>query len=258
MTRGGPVPPRCLLITGASSGIGAALAEAYAAPGVTLRLTGRDATRLAQVAYQCTAAGAVVESAVLDVTDAAAMAATVLDWDAAVPFDLVIANAGISAGSGAGLESEADLRQVTDINVIGTINTLAPLLPRLTARQQGHVAVMASLAGYRGLAGAAAYCASKAWVKAYGEALRLTLAPLGVRVSVICPGFVKSRITDQNKFPMPFLMPAPRAAQIIKRALAANRARIAFPWPMATAIHLIAALPAAWADRLLQRLPQKT
>lgn len=247
-----------MLITGASSGIGAALAEAYAAPGVRLRLTGRDKARLSEIAHRCSAAGALVEMAALDVTDAVAMTATLLDWDAAMPFDLVIANAGVSTGSGAGLESEPDLQHVTDINVIGTINTLAPLLPRLTARQQGQVAVMASLAGYRGLAGAAAYCASKAWVKAYGEALRLTLAPLGVRVSVICPGFVKSRITDRNTFPMPFLMPASRAAQIIKRGLATNRARIAFPWQMAAAIHLIAALPAAWADRLLQRLPKKT
>ncbi len=256
--RGEGFSPLSLLITGASSGIGAALAEAYAGPGVRLRLTGRNAARLAEVAHRCGAAGAEVETARLDVADADAMCAQITAWDDTAPVDLVIANAGISAGSGDRLETEAEVRQLTAINVLGVLNTLAPLLPRFEARQAGQIGLMASLAGYRGLAGAAGYCASKAWVKTYGEALRLTLAPVGVRVSVICPGFVESEITARNHFPMPFLMTAPRAAAIIQRGLARNRARIAFPWPMAAAVHLIAALPAAWADALLRVLPRKT
>lgn len=245
------------MITGASSGIGEALALLYATPGVTLRLIGRDETRLATVAQQAQALGAIVDSLAVDVTDATALNACLLAWDAAVPFDLIIANAGISAGSSDGLESEADLRRITDVNVLGVINTLAPLLPRLQQRQRGQIALMASLAGYRGLGGAAAYCASKAWVKVYGEALRLTVAPHGIRVSVICPGFVESRITARNSFPMPLIMSAPRAAAIIRRGLTRNYARIAFPWPIALASGLIAALPAAWSDRLLQHLPRK-
>lgn len=255
--RGESTSPRALLITGASSGIGEALALAYATAGVRLCLTGRDPGRLAAVAEQCRAAGASVETAVLDVADARAMAETLTAWDENLPFDLIIANAGVTAISENGIETEADLRRVTDINVLGVINTLSPLLPRLIDRQRGQVALMASLAGYRGLAGAAAYCASKAWVKAYGEAQRLNLAAAGIRVSVICPGFVESRITASNSFPMPFLMSAPRAARIIQQGLARNTARIAFPGLMATAVHLIAALPAAWGDWLLRQLPRK-
>ncbi len=213
--------------------------------------------RLEAVAHRARQQGATVEICALDVTERTALADCLLAWDETNPFDLIIANAGISAGSGAGLESEADLRQITDVNVTGVINTLAPLLPRLSQRNRGQIALMASLAGYRGLAGACAYSASKAWVKVYGESLRLTLAPYGIRVSVICPGFVESRITARNRFPMPLLMTAPKAAGIIQRGLVRNQARIAFPWPMALAVSVLAALPAGLADAVMRRLPKK-
>lgn len=246
-----------ILITGASSGIGEALALAYADAGVRLALTGRDAARLAAIADACRGRGAVVETAVLDVADRAAMAAQLTRWDDAGPIELAIANAGISAGTGGGEESEAQLRAIAAANVDGVINTVAPLIPRMVARQRGQLALMSSLAGFRGVAGAPAYSASKAWVRVYGEALRLDLAGHGVRVSVICPGFVRSRMTAVNKFPMPFLMDADRAARIIRRGLAANRGRIAFPWPMAAAVWLLNALPARLADALLSGLPRK-
>ncbi|GHD49647.1 short-chain dehydrogenase [Thalassobaculum fulvum] len=251
--------PKSILITGASSGIGAALALEYAAAGTVLHLGGRRADRLEAVAAQARAAGADVRVRTIDVTDAAAVRAWVLEADDADPLDLVVANAGISAGTSgkAGGEPEDQVRAVFAANVDGVMNTVLPVLPRLQRRGRGQVALMASLAGYRGFPGAPAYCASKAAVKVFGEGLRGTLHASGVRVSVICPGYVRTPMTDANDFPMPFLMDVDRAARIIRRGLERNRPRIAFPWPMALAVTLLQAIPPAWIDPIMRRLPGK-
>jgi len=249
--------PRSIVITGGSSGIGEALALAYAAPGIALALTGRDPARLEQVAAACRAKGASVSAAVLDVRDAAAVADWLAALDRSNPLDLVIANAGISAGTGRFGESAQQARDVLAVNVDGVVNTVLAAGALLRPRGRGQIAIMSSLASYRGFPGAPAYCASKAAVRVWGEALRGSLAPEGIEVSVICPGFVKSRMTDQNDFPMPFLMEAGRAAGIIRRGLAANRARIVFPRRLFAAVWLLALLPPAWTDPLLGRLPEK-
>jgi short-subunit dehydrogenase len=137
------------------------------------------------------------------------------------------------------------------------MNTVLPVLPGLRARRRGQVAIVSSLAGFRGIPGAPAYCASKAAVKVWGEALRGHLAPEGIGVTVVCPGFVVSRMTAVNKFPMPLLMEVERAAAIIKRGLARNKARIVFPRRLAAAVWLLAALPPAVTDPLLRRMPKK-
>ncbi len=249
--------PRTILITGASSGIGEALAEAYAGPGVTLVLTGRDRERLDAVAARCAERGAAVRAATVDVADRAAMA----DWlalvDRETPVDLCIANAGISGGTGRRGESEEQARRILAVNVDGVLNTIHPLIGPMRERGRGQLALVSSLAGLRGYPGAPAYCASKAAVKSYGESLRLDLRPAGIEVSVICPGFVKSRITDRNRFPMPFLMDANRAASIIRRGLERNRGRIAFPLPTYLMAWIVAMLPAALADALLAHTPAK-
>ena len=251
-------PPSVILITGASSGIGEALAKAYAAPGATLLLIARSPERLASVAASCRGRGASVVTGAVDVTDRAGMADWIPAADDRSPIDLVIANAGISGGtSGAAGEEEDQARHLFAVNVDGVLNTVLPLIPRMQRRGRGQIALMSSLAGYRGVAGAPAYCGSKAAVKAYGEGLRGSLAADGVHVSVICPGFIASPMTAINDFPMPFLMPADRAARIIRRGLARNRARIAFPWPMAALAWLNAALPPALMDPLINRLPRK-
>ena len=168
--------PKHILITGASSGLGAELARTYAGPGMTLALTGRDTARLEAVAEQCRAQGATVETAVLDVTDAAALEGWMLARDDALPIDLAIANAGISAGTGGDTEPVEQVRRIFAVNVDGVMNTVLPLIPRMQARRRGQIALMASLAGFRGFPGAPAYCGSKAAVKIYGEGLRGVLA----------------------------------------------------------------------------------
>ncbi|MCH2393703.1 SDR family NAD(P)-dependent oxidoreductase [Oceanibaculum sp.] len=250
--------PKHILITGASSGLGAELARTYAGPGMTLALTGRDTARLEAVAEQCRAQGATVETAVLDVTDAAALEGWMLARDDAQPIDLAIANAGISAGTGGDTEPVEQVRRIFAVNVDGVMNTVLPLIPRMQARRRGQIALMASLAGFRGFPGAPAYCGSKAAVKVYGEGLRGVLAGSGVEVSVVCPGYVRTPMTDRNGFPMPFLMDADKAARLIRDRLARNKARIAFPWPMLAAVWLLQALPPGLIDPLMRVLPSKS
>lgn len=248
-----------IVITGASSGIGEALAHHYARAGVTLGITGRDTARLEAVAAACRAAGAVVDAQCLDVSDREAMDAWLTSFDAQHPIDLLIANAGV--GGGGAKVATADSFQAADdmfaINIDGVCHSIHPVLPRMAVRGAGQVALVASLAGYRGLSGAPAYSASKGFVKLYGEGLRGAMAPYGIKVNVICPGFVESRITAQNNFKMPFFMDAPKAARIIAAGLQKNKARIAFPAPMAFAVWFFAALPAAVSDWIAARLPKK-
>jgi len=247
--------PRHILITGASSGIGAALARHYAKPDVRLALGGRNRERLDDVAAACRERGAAVTAEPIDVTDQAATRAWVLAADAESPVDLVIANAGISSHAGEDGEGEARARAVFAVNLEGVLNTAFPALERMLSRRRGQLALMSSLAGYRGFPDAPAYSASKAAVKALAEAWRGALAARSIRVSAICPGFIETPMTARNKFRMPFLMTAERAAAIIAAGLERDRARISFPWTMTLGSWLIAALPAL-GDRVLRSRPR--
>lgn len=247
-----------ILITGASSGIGAALAEAYAAPGITLLLTARNEARLEEVAARCHAKGAIVQTASIDVTDKAALAEWITRMDDATPIDLVIANAGISTGSFAGSETLEAAEKVFAVNVDGVINTIHPIIPRMVARGQGQIAIMSSLAGICALPSAPAYSASKAAVRYYGQALRLALAPRGVQVSVICPGWISTPLTDKNTFPMPFIISVERAAQRIIRDLHRKKSFICFPRRLYFALRLLAMLPYFISDLFFARLPGNT
>ena len=249
--------PRSILITGASSGIGKALAETYATEGVYLFLSGRNTERLEETSAICRKKGAGVSAELIDVTDKEAMAVWIKDSDKARSLDLVIANAGISGGTGGAGESTEQTRTIFDVNVNGVINTVLPAIDQMKARGKGQIAIMSSLAAYRGLPSAPAYSASKAAVKSWGEALRGLLAKDGIKVNVICPGFVKSRITDANDFHMPFFMETDKAAKIIKKGLRWNIGRITFPLPMALIGWLIGAIPSFIIEPLINRLPKK-
>ena len=249
--------PRSILITGASSGIGAALAQEYAAPGMSLALSGRDANRLSEVAEACRTAGATVDTEILDVADASAMVAWVAATDAERPLDLVVANAGISGGTAGGVESDDQVRAIFRTNVDGVLNTVHSAADLMRKRGGGQIAVVSSLVASRGYPSAPAYSASKAAIRVYGEALRGALAADGINVTVVCPGYIRSRMTAANDFPMPMLMDADRAARIIRRGLARNRARIAFPWPVYAVAWMLGALPPWLTDPLMVRLPKK-
>lgn len=250
--------PENILITGASSGIGAALAKGYARAGTQLILTGRNESRLNAVASYTRHKGADVKIHVIDVCEKDKMAGMLENEDSQTPIDLVIANAGISAGGGvSGFESFEQLHALFATNLYGVLNTVEPLLPRFIERKSGQIALMSSLASWRGWPGASAYSASKGAVRLLGEAWRTQYKPYGIKVNVICPGFIQTPMTDINPYKMPFLMPAEKAARIIIKDLSKNRGRIAFPWPTAFFAWLTGALPDPLISQILKKMPSK-
>jgi short-subunit dehydrogenase len=246
--------PKNILITGASSGIGRALAIAYSASGVSLFLCARNSEKLNETKITCEKLGAKVFVEILDVTDEE----KVKNWIRKIAdLDLVIANAGISAGTAGGPESLAQIKKIFATNWDGVLNVIDSAITKMKEKKCGQIALISSLAGMRGLPSSPAYSASKAAVRVYGEGLRGNLAPFGIKVNVICPGYIKTPMTDVNKFPMPFLMGAEKCAQIIKRDLAKNKSRIAFPFPLYFVVWLAALLSTKITDPIFAKLPGK-
>ncbi|MBK0399985.1 SDR family NAD(P)-dependent oxidoreductase [Limibaculum sp. M0105] len=241
---------RAIVLTGASGGIGRELAIAFAAPGVTMLLVGRDRARLDGAALAARERGAKVETAVLDVTDAEALAGRLAAFDAAHAVDLVVANAGVSAGRapGGAIEPPGTMRRLVEINLMGAVNTVEPLIPAMVARGAGRIALVSSLAGLRPLPDMPAYSATKAALRAWGTSLRGALAPRGVGVSVISPGFVTTPMAQRHRGPKPFEMDAARAARIISRGLERGRPLITFPLPLAAMVWLGNRLPPVLSD----------
>ena len=221
-----------------------------------MSLTGRDRARLREVSNGCRNAGAETEWQAADIADAETVGQWITDCDSRQPIDIVIANAGIGGASvvvpDTG-ETLAAAQQIVATNILGTVHTVLPLLPRLIARGKGHVVIMSSLAAYVGLPQAPLYSASKAAIRVYGQALRRLVAPRGVCVTIVCPGFVETPMSASVGGPRPFLWSAERAAERIARGIARGEREISFPWSLAMLARLADILPPGLVDSFLVR-----
>jgi short-subunit dehydrogenase len=246
-----------VFLTGASSGIGAALASHYAASGAQLGLFARRADALAKLAALLGSASPAVY--VGDVRDAGSLREAASDFIARIGVpDIVIANAGVSVGtSTAHAEDNEVFRAIVDTNVLGMVHTFQPFHSAMLAARHGTLAGIASVAGFRGLPGAGAYSASKAAAIAYLESLRVELVGSGVAVVTICPGYIATPMTEGNPYPMPFLLRADRAAQLIARAIDRQRSFYVLPWQMAWLGRLLKILPRPIYDHALAGRPGK-
>lgn len=244
------------VITGASAGIGAALAEELARRGWAVGLVARRAELLEALATKIRAGGGKAAWASADVTDRDGLAEAIRALEAELgAADLLVANAGTGNPVSA-KKVPVDLwMSVLRLNVDGVVYSVAAVLPGMLERRRGHLAVVSSIAGYRGLPRSGAYSASKAAVTTFFEALRLELKSSSIAVTAIHPGFVATPLTSKNRFPMPFLMTAERAARLIADGLERRRSDITFPWQMRWLMAVVRLLPNWLYDRVMARVP---
>lgn len=245
-----------ILITGASSGIGRALALDYAKDGARLVLLGRDAVRLDEAATACRTAGAGdVEIHIADVRDRATMARIVTEADARAPIDILVANAGVATGLSHKqiMEPPEAVRAMMAINVNGVFNTVEPIITAMCARGTGKIAIVGSMAGVRALPYSPAYCAAKSAVHMWAACLRGSLAPRGVHVALIVPGFVKTPMNAPLKAWQPGAISDVEAARIIRKGVDRSRNVIAFPFYMYAAMRIFDLLPAGLVDAVMRR-----
>lgn len=246
-----------VFLTGASSGIGEALAATYAGRGAALGLFARRPSAPAGLAARLEAGRYAWYSG--DVRDPAALRAAAEDFAARFgPPDIVIANAGISIGTSTEFAADnAPFRDVLETNVLGVVHTFQPFVTAMKAARRGKLVGIASVAGFRGLPGAGAYSASKAAAISYLESLRVELAGSGVQVITVCPGFIATPMTANNPYRMPFLLPADKAARLIVRAISRDRRFCVIPWQMAWLGRALRVLPRPVYDRVLSKRARK-
>ncbi len=246
-----------ILITGASSGLGQALTLYYAKRGANLFICARNSKNLSNVKTLCKELKGNIFTKTLDVTDQEATKGWIKKIEENYAIDLVIANAGISAGTSGGIEGDQQIRKIFDVNLNGVLNTINPAIKIMKERKSGQIAIISSLAGFRGLPSSPAYSASKAAVRVYSEGLRGNLAEFGIKVNAVCPGYIKTPLTDVNDFYMPFLMSPEKAAKKIAKGIRKNKSRIAFPFPFYSIVWFLSILPTGLTDKLFSKLPKK-
>ena len=245
-----------VVITGASSGIGAELARCYASRRAQLGLIARRGDELRRLTDDL---GSGHRNYPVDVSDAGAMTAAAANYlgEVGVP-DLVIANAGISVGTlTQAAEDRTAIERVFQVNVFGMINTLQPFVAPMLAARRGTLVGIASVAGIRGLPGAGAYSASKSAVISYLESLRVELRGSGIRVVTIAPGYIATPMTAVNEYPMPFILPVDAAVRRIVRAIDSGRSYAVIPWQMAIVAKLLRLLPNPLFDAVFARAGRK-
>ncbi|HEV3261246.1 MAG TPA: SDR family NAD(P)-dependent oxidoreductase [Gemmataceae bacterium] len=222
---------RVVVITGASSGIGQALARVLAAEGCKVGLVARRKDKLDALAEEIRHAGGTAATAIADVGDRVQTLAAIGEVRSKLgPVDVLVANAGVGTPTTLEPLNVADVESMTRVNYLGVVYAIEAVLPEMLQRGQGHLAAVSSLAGYTGLPGESGYCASKAAVISFMNGLRIQLRNRGIAVTTICPGFVRTPMTDVMHAPMPWMMEAEQAARRIARALRRRRKVYNFPW----------------------------
>jgi short-subunit dehydrogenase len=242
---------KVVMITGASSGIGRGLAVELARQGAKIGLVARRADVVAEVVSEIEQVGSAALALPADVQDAESLSAAAEKLrDAFGPVDILIANAGIGPTRDAATIDAKEIAGVINVNVIGASNSAAAVIPQMVERGSGQLVIISSLAAYRGLPKSAAYCASKAAVSAFFESLRLDLAPRGIDVTIIHPGFIKTPLTAGRDNQMPFLMELDDAVKKMARAIEKRRKRYSFPWQLATIVRAGMIMPIWMYDQI--------
>lgn len=242
-------------ITGATSGLGWEIAKFYANKGYSLSLTGRNEERLHKISEICSDLGATVMVKKVEITDASAMDLWLTQAHAQTPVDILVANAGIG-GAGVVVSESAETaelaRQIVDVNTTGAINTIAPLIPLMMERGRGHIVIIGSISAAIGLPQSPVYCASKAALKVYADAIRRLLKPHGVRVTSVLPGFIDTPMSRSIGMPRPWCWSAEQAAARIARDVERGAAHCIFPWQLKYLISLQNLMPTWASDLILQ------
>lgn len=250
------VQHKTAFVTGASSGIGRELAVLMGKSGVEVALAARRVQALEEVAREIADLGGSARVVPIDVSNPIETQDTIRKADEEMGgLDLVIANAGVESGRWSGkLRWQEDCEAMIAVNIAGVVATLTAVTPRMVERKRGHLVATSSLAGYQGIPRWAMYSGSKAFVSTFLESLRIDLRSTGVSVTDVRPGYVNTPLTAGAKKPMPFLVEADRAAEIIWRGIRRRQSIVEFPWQLATAIKASRTIPRAIYDPVAKRI----